>query len=173
MTKALWVLRLPEEAELHISEKDQVTAGDLLASVGKKKYQSKVGGTITSVKPDRVEVSFQAEKITGDGFGKTRRWGRYLFLGQGNFTDLSIDCRNRIVFIESVDQLFLAKSSALGVSGLVCFESHLDAAEGEASEIPILIVDSKAKLDTFFEKLKDVKCLIDPVSGCLLVPEKK
>jgi len=167
MKETLWVLHLPKIAKLLVKKGDRVSLNDQLAKTKKRVFKAPASGEVVEAGKGRVKLSFKTERIVGKGPSGRRYWGKLVFLPQLEFVNLSVDQKGRILFINRVNRLFLVKAAALGVGGIIC--SQLDE-ELEDELIPLLIVDDSDRVKLLIRKAEGVKCLLDPIDNCFLIP---
>ncbi len=169
MSKAVWVINLPDDSKTVIDSGQKVSAGDPLAERDDEKIKSPVKGEITDLNNEKIKLEFKAKKITGRGLNKKHGWGKINFQPEISYSLLNCDYQDQIIVLKT-DYLtphLAVKAKTLGVGGLIVYGGQVGKKDWP---LPVLEVDKKEL--KLIKKEEGVKCLLDASNDCLLVPEK-
>ncbi len=168
MSKTVWVIKLPEEAEVLVESGKKVSQKELLAKKKDKEIKAPTKGTVVELGNGKIKLEFKTEKITGQGLNNLHRWGVLTWHPELSFTQLDHSFQNQILVLqaENFTSHLISKARTLGVSGLIVFGEKI---KKNNWPIPVLVVDKdNAEL---IKKRHGVKCLLNANSNCLLIPE--
>jgi len=170
MSKTVWVINLPEEAEVVVKSGQKVSANDLLAQGSGKDVLAPVGGKIVQIKDKKLKLEFQTKKITGQGLNEFHQWGKICWAPKISYSQLESEYKGKILVVntENVTPHLLSKALALEVSGLVVFGDEL---KGSNYSLPILVV--KKEQAKKIKGREGVECLLDAGNDRLLIPQKE
>jgi len=169
MIRALWVFNLPKKSKILVKENQKVKAGDKLGEFKKDAFLSPVDGLVLQAKEAKIKIEFSTEKIEGKAFGQGRNWGQVVAVDDG-FLALNCNLSGKIVFITRVDDLFVNKAEALGVSGIVCLDC---AIENKNHGLPLLVIEDDKDSIVMLKRSSKINCLIDVGAGCIFIPNNK
>lgn len=169
MVKTLWVLHLPKKVQVSVKKGDKVSSNEQLARAGETVFRSPAKGEVVEVGKRKIKLRFEAKKLAGTGAGKNHCWGELVLLSEVSFLSLNDSYQEKIVFVNQISPLFLAKAAALGIGGIVCHSLREELGEG-ACLIPILIVEKNEEVESFLTQGEGLRCLLDISNGCLLIP---
>jgi hypothetical protein len=172
MSKALWILRLPEESKIVVEEGEKISLDDKLAVSPEETFFSPVSGKVVEVEEKRIKIKFSAKKIVGQPLGQNHSWGKIEWRPGLVFSQLDRTNSGQIIFVTKLNSILFSKASALGVKGFISCLVEKDLLEKKCS-LPVLIVPEKGEELDILEKQKGISCLLDARNGCLLIPQKR
>jgi hypothetical protein len=172
MSKAVWIINLPESTKVRVKENQIVSADEVLAENDQKEINAPADGKIIEVSDGKIKFEFETLKISGQSLIDKHVWGRLIWSPKINYSQLNSQYQQKIIATgrENLTSHFLSKARTLGVSGIIAFsEEEKEVKSLKKALIPILVVDKKNK--NLIKNKDGVKCLLNAGKNCLLVPD--
>lgn len=168
MSRAVWVLHLPEKAEIKVESGQQIQKDDLLAQSKEKEFKSPTKAEVGKVEARKIKLKFPAIKIEGKGYGKDSVWGKLVIHNQLSLPEISSDLAGELIFVNKLSNLVLKKGAVVGIKGFVTFQREEKV---NSLEVPVLEINkgNKSKI----ENNEGENCLLYPSKNCLLIPNNE
>lgn len=170
MVKALWVLKLPQDSNILVSQGDKVSKGDTLAKKEEKIFTSPAEGEVLKTGNNKIEIQFKAEKIKGKGIGGKHQWGQLCY-NEVDFSSLDESYQNKVILTRATDRLFLVKAKTLGVKGIICYSLNAEESSIDEQCPLVLSIEEDDIVLTKLKKANGIVCLLDATNNCLLIPK--
>lgn len=166
MSSTVWVLHLPDDANIKVESGQQVRQKEILAEAKDKDFESPTKAKISEIKDNKIKLKFSTLKIQGKGDGQDIVWGELAVYDQLGLTDINCNLAGELIFISKLSNLVLKKGSVVGIAGFVAYEREKKV---NNLEVPVLVIDEedKKKLDEHEGK----NCLLHASKNCLLIPK--
>lgn len=168
MSRAVWVLHLPNQADIKVESGQEVKKGELLVITDDKEFKSPVKAQISEIESKKIKLKFPTIKIQGEGYGKESVWGKLAIYDQLKLTDINCDLSGELIFMPKLSNLLLKKGAVVGVKGFITYEREKKVNE---LEVPVLVINKKNE-----KKLKRYEaqnCLLHASKDCLLIPNNE
>lgn len=168
MSRAVWVLHLPDNADVKVESDQQVKKGELLAESDDQQFKSPVNSQVSELESNKIKLKFSTNKVEGKGYGQESVWGRLAVYQQLNLTDINCDLSGELIFTPELSNLILKKGTVIGIAGFVTFGREKKV---NSLEVPVLVINSDDE-----DKIKGNEgknCLLHPKKDCLLIPKNE
>ncbi len=137
-----------------------------LASIEKirREILSPIESVVTEISPEGLTLEFKAEEFLGMGLSEGRVWGKNGVKEAGDVGDLSMADNGKIIILNELSPLIVAKAEVIGVAGLV-----VKNGDRINTKLPIVKVDPE-EYQNILNEIKNAKrAMLDAGGGRLLL----
>ncbi len=168
MSRAVWVLHLPDKADINVESGQSVKKDEILAKTKDKEFKSPTSAKVSGVKSGKIKLKFPTAKIEGKGYGQESVWGRLVVCDQLELTDIDCQLSQELIFVPELSNLLLKKGAVVGIKGFITYNREKKV---NNLEVPVLVIDKENGEQ--IKKYQGENCLLHASKDCLLIPNNE